>query len=79
MPLARNASTVAAYLASLFAGDDNEVSPYGVDPAFLHSSQALYRPELQGKEGWFYNTSDPLQVSPVTGTPFGFFHRSLQV
>lgn len=79
VPLARNASVVRSYLSSLFAGDDNEVFPYGVDPAFLRSSEALYKPELQGAEGRYYNTSDPTQVPPTTGAPYGFFHRRLQV
>ena len=79
VPLARNASAVQAYLASLFAGDDNDIYPYGVDPAFLRSSQALYKPELQGKEAWYYNTSDVTQLPPTTKAPFGFFHRQLQV
>lgn len=79
VPLAREAGAVKAYLTSLFAGDDNEIFPYGVDPAFLRSSTALYRPELQGKEPWFYNTSDPAQVPPATNAPYGFFHRQLKV
>lgn len=68
-----------AYLASLFAGDTNDIFPYGVDPAFLRSSTALYRPELQGLEGRYYNTSDPAQVPQATNAPYGFFHRHLQV
>eukprot|EP00879_Flechtneria_rotunda_P028207 GHRR01030295.1.p1 GENE.GHRR01030295.1~~GHRR01030295.1.p1 ORF type:complete len:524 (+),score=176.95 GHRR01030295.1:86-1573(+) len=78
VPLARNASVVNQYLAHLFAGDTNDVYPYGVDPAFLRSSASLYRPELQGKEAWFYNTSDPVEVSPITGTPYGFFHQPVK-
>jgi hypothetical protein len=78
-PLARNPSVVTAYLSSLFAGDGNEVFPYGVDPAFLGSSQSLYQPELQGTKGWYYNASDPAQVPPTTKAPYGFFHRHLQV
>lgn len=79
VPLVRDASVVKEYLKSLFAGDDNEVFPYGVDPAFLRSSDALYKPGLQGKEGWYYNTSDPGQVPPSTKAPYGFFHRHLKV
>jgi len=79
VPLARSSDVVKAYLASLFAGDDNEVFPYGVDPAFLRSSQAMYKPELQGSEGWYYNTSDPAQVPTTTKAPYGFFYRSLKV
>jgi zinc transporter 1/2/3 len=79
VPLAREAGAVKAYLTSLFAGDDNEIFPYGVDPAFLRSSTALYRPEFQGRELWFYNTSDPAQVPPATNVPYGFFHRPLKV
>lgn len=79
VPLARDASAVRSYLSSLFAGDANEVFPYGVDPAFLRSSATLYRPELQGREGWYYNTSDPMQVPPATKTPCGFFPRHLKV
>lgn len=79
VPLAREASAVKAYLTSLFAGDENELFPYGVDPAFLRSSTALYKPELQGSELWFYNTSGPAQVPPATSAPFGFFHRHLKV
>lgn len=78
VPLVRDPSVVKAYL-SLFAGDDNDAFPYGVDPAFLRSSQALYQPELQGKEGWYYNTTDPAKVPPTTKAPYGFFHRHLQV
>jgi hypothetical protein len=79
VPLAHDSSVVKAYLAALFAGDDNEVFSYGVDPAFLRSSQSLYKPELQGSEGWYYNMSDPVQVPPTTKAPYGFFHRRLQV
>ena len=79
VPLARNLTSVAAYLASLFGGDAADAFPYGVDPAFLRSSTTLYRPELQGRVGWFYNTSDPLQVPAATGTPFGFFHQPVKV
>jgi zinc transporter 1/2/3 len=79
VPLARNASVVLAYLRSMFAGDASDVFPYGVDPAFLRSSAALYRPELMGRQGWWYNTSDPTQVAPTTQAPFGFFHRPLKV
>lgn len=79
VPLARNAGAVTAYLASLFAGDSNEIFPYGVDPAFLRSSEALYRPEFQGLEGRFYNVSDPAQVPNATNTPHGFHHRHLKV
>eukprot|EP00775_Hariotina_reticulata_P011535 gene11535-11678_t len=57
--------------------DISDVRPYGVDPTFLRSS-ALYRPELQAREGWYYNTSNPGEVSPATSTPFGFFYKSLQ-
>jgi zinc transporter 1/2/3 len=70
---------VKAYLSSLFAGDDNEVFPYGVDPAFLRSSESLYKPELQGREAWYYNTSDPTQVPSATNAPYGFFYRHLKV
>lgn len=79
VPLARDANAVKAYLASLFVGDDNEVYPYGVDPAFLPSSAALYNPDLQGLQGQYYNTSDPMQLAPTSNAPFGFFHRHLQV
>lgn len=79
IPLAKNATLLNNYLASLFAGDHNDIYPYGVDPAFLRSSTALYRPELQGKADWFYNTSDPLEVPPTTGTPYGFFHQQVKV
>lgn len=78
VPLARDASLVKAYLASLFAGDD-EIYPYGVDPAFLPSSNALYKPDLQGLQAQYYNSSDPMQLPPTTNAPFGFFHRHLQV
>lgn len=79
MPLVRDANAAKAYLASLFAGDDNEVYPYGVDPAFLPSSAALYKPELQEEQGRYYNTSDPMQLAPTSNAPFGFYHRHLQV
>lgn len=79
VPLARNLTSVAAYLASLFGDDAADAFPYGVDPAFLRSSTSLYRPELQGRVGWFYNASDPLQVPVATGTPFGFFHQPVKV
>jgi hypothetical protein len=79
VPLSRGTSVVRDYLATLFAGDENEVFPYGVDPAFLRSSESLYKPELQGREGWYYNTSDPAQVPPTTNAPYGFFHRPLKV
>eukprot|EP00878_Enallax_costatus_P039271 GHUV01044855.1.p1 GENE.GHUV01044855.1~~GHUV01044855.1.p1 ORF type:complete len:318 (+),score=65.38 GHUV01044855.1:613-1566(+) len=77
--LTRNRTLLAEYLAILFAGDTNDVFPYGVDPVFLRSSTALYQPDLQGSEGWYYNTSDHLEVPPTTGTPYGFFHRPLRV
>jgi hypothetical protein len=79
VPLARDASLVKAYLASLFAGDDNEIYPYGVDPAFVPSSDVLYKPELQGMQAQYYNSSDPMQLPPTTNAPFGFFFRHLQV
>jgi hypothetical protein len=79
IPLARNATLLSQYLSSLFAAQSNDIYPYGVDPAFLRSSTALYRPELQGKESWFYNTSDAWQVQPVTNMPYGFQHQPLQV
>lgn len=75
---AGSVSQVANYLAELFAGAGNDIYPYGVDPVFLRSS-SLYRPELLGNEGDYYNTSDPAEVPPATGTPYGFFHRDLQV
>jgi hypothetical protein len=79
VPLAQDASLVKEYLASLFAGDGNEIYPYGVDPAFLPSSDALYKPELQGMQAQYYNSSDPMQLPPTTNAPFGYFHRHLQV
>jgi hypothetical protein len=75
---AGSVSQVANYLAQLFAGAGNDIYPYGVDPVFLRSS-SLYRPELLGSEGDYYNTSDPAEVPPTTGTPYGFFHRDLEV
>lgn len=79
VPLARNTTLLSQYLSTLFAGDTDDVYPYGVDPAFLRTSEALYRPELQGHESWFYNASDPAEVPPTTGTPYGFFHQQLKV
>lgn len=73
--LVRNA-TAAAALAAWLRARGTGVAPYGVDPAFLRSS-SLYRPELIGREELYYNTSDRFEVSPETGTPFGFFHRQL--
>jgi hypothetical protein len=63
---------------AVFAGYSNNVHPYGVDPAFLRTS-SLYKPDLQGLEGWYYNKSNPLEILPTTSTPFGFFHKTLQV
>lgn len=77
--LIKNVTLLAEYLAILFAGDTNDVFPYGVDPVFLRSSAALYEPDLQDREGWFYNMSDHLEVPQTTGTPYGFFHRPLKV
>jgi hypothetical protein len=74
VPLPRNASAAAA--AALAASSPGALAPYGVDPAFLRSS-ALYRPELAGLEGLYYNASDPAEVAPATGAPYGFHHRRL--
>ncbi len=40
-------------------------------------SSALYREDLAAQLKWYYNTSDPEQVSP-TGTPYGFTARPLR-
>ncbi|WIA22838.1 hypothetical protein OEZ86_009786 [Tetradesmus obliquus] len=77
IPLAKNASALSRLLASLYASSSDSLLPYGVDPAFLRSS-SLYQPQLQGRAGWFYNTSDTREVPPATEMPHGFFHRSLQ-
>ena len=69
---------VLDYISKLFPGATNEVFPYGVDPVFLRSS-SLYRPELVGSEGDYYNTSDPSEVSAATGVPYGYFPRALKV
>ncbi|GLI62029.1 hypothetical protein VaNZ11_004606, partial [Volvox africanus] len=65
----------ASYLRRLYAGINNSLAPYGVDPIFLRSS-SLYREDLSSKLSWYYNTSDPSEVSP-TGTPYGFSARPL--
>ncbi|GIM03190.1 hypothetical protein Vretimale_7995 [Volvox reticuliferus] len=65
----------ASYLKRLFAGINNSLAPYGVDPIFLRSS-SLYREDLSSKLSWYYNISDPSEVSP-TGTPYGFTARPL--
>jgi zinc transporter 1/2/3 len=78
IPLAKNASALSSFLSSLFASETDNLLPYGVDPAFLRSS-SLYQPQLQGRVGWFYNTSNPQEVPPATEMPHGFYHRSLQV
>lgn len=82
LPLARNLSSTTTLLASLLGGGvgGDSTAPFGVDPAFLRSSTALYRPELAGHEAWFYDTTPQAgQVSAITGAPYGFFHRPLQV
>lgn len=78
VPLAQNHTALLAYLSTLFSGDTNDVYPYGTDPIFLRSS-GLYDPDQSGHEGDYYNTTDPLEVPPTTGAPYGFFHRGLQV
>jgi zinc transporter 1/2/3 len=78
IPLTKSASALSSFLSSFYAAASNSLLPYGVDPAFLRSS-SLYQPQLQGRVGWFYNTSDPREVPPATEMPRGFFHRSLQV
>ncbi|GIL51198.1 hypothetical protein Vafri_7273 [Volvox africanus] len=65
----------ASYLRRLYAGINNSLAPYGVDPIFLRSS-SLYREDLTSKLSWYYNASDPSEVSP-TGTPYGFTARPL--
>jgi zinc transporter 1/2/3 len=72
------AGGVMAYLAQLFGPTGVNTHPYGVDPVFLRSSD-LYQPGLVGQEGAFYNTSNPAEVVPATGIPFGYFHRPLRV
>jgi zinc transporter 1/2/3 len=70
-----NASAAAA-LAAWLTARSNGVNPYGIDPAFLRSS-SLYRPDLIGREGLYYNTSDSFEVSAATKTPYGFFYKRL--
>jgi hypothetical protein len=69
---------VLAHLAQLFGSSGVATNAYGVDPVFLRSSD-LYEPGLVGQEGAFYNSSNPAEVPPATGIPFGYFHRPLQV
>jgi hypothetical protein len=78
IPLTKNASALSSFLSSFYAAASNSLLPYGVNLAFLRSS-SLYQPQLQGRVGWFYNTSDPQEVPPATEMPHGFFHRNLQV
>jgi hypothetical protein len=75
VPLSRNGTAAAA--AALAASSPSALAPYGIDPAFLRSS-SLYRPDLAGREGLYYNTSDPHEVAASTGSPYGFFHRRLE-
>jgi zinc transporter 1/2/3 len=72
------AARVLAYLTQLFGRSGVDTNPYGVDPVFLRSS-GLYQPALVGQEGAFYNSSNPAEVLPATGIPFGYFHRPLRV
>ncbi|EFJ49748.1 hypothetical protein VOLCADRAFT_89514 [Volvox carteri f. nagariensis] len=47
-------------------------------PMFIKTNRSspLYREDLTSQLSWYYNTSDPAQVS-VTGTPYGFTSRAL--
>jgi hypothetical protein len=80
VPLAEVSSknAVLAFLKQLFAGAGDLIHPYGVDPVFLRSS-SLYNPDLVGREGQWYNISDPSEVPPTTGVPYGYYHRPLKV
>ncbi len=75
---ASNTGAALAYLSALFAGDTNDRHPYGTDPVFLRNS-VLYEPDLADNVGDYYNTSGGAEEVSVTGAPFGFFHRGLQV
>lgn len=48
--------------------------PVGVDPAFNPSS-TLYNPNLD--PSLYYNMSSPLEVNPLTGLPYAFFHQPI--
>ena len=77
VPLARDDGAVAlAEYRAWLRGRGAAAAPYGVDPAFLRQS-GLYRPDLAGREALYYNVSDPDEVSPATGSPYGFRHRPL--
>ena len=80
IPLAEKSSrnALVAFLKQLFAGAGNSAYPYGVDPVFLRSS-SLYTPDLVGCEDQWYNVSDPAEVPPATGVPYGYYHRALTV
>lgn len=64
VPLGRNGSSTVTSLAQYRAWlkvRDSPLAPYGIDPAFLRPS-GLYRAELAGREGLYYNTSDTREV-----------------
>ena len=46
--------------------------PIGVDPVF-NPNKLLYMPGLDPSS--YYNMSSPLEVNPLTGLPFAFFHQ----
>ncbi len=75
---AANGSAATAYLTALFAGDSNDRHAFGTDPVFLRSS-GLYQPDLTYSVGDYYNTSSDASEVSVTGAPYGFFYRGLQV
>ncbi len=103
------------FLARLFAGEEDNLYPYGIDPVVLRCgsfcrpgfvptapgarrvqntlrahtflwgpgpdqirrTSVLYDAGVTESMSSYYNTSDPLDMSP-TGTPYGFHWRKLK-
>ncbi|GAX82864.1 hypothetical protein CEUSTIGMA_g10291.t1 [Chlamydomonas eustigma] len=74
-PSQTDSSFVTNFYARLFAGKNNSIYPYGVDPVFLQTS-SLYNPVIFNNMPLFYNTSDDQQIS-VNGIPYGFHHLDM--
>lgn len=71
-----SSNPILRFLSTLFASERNSIANYGVDPTFLPSS-GLYEPSQVGREEWYYS-KDAGELS-ATGTPYGFYHRPMQV
>jgi hypothetical protein len=55
----------------------NALRPFGREPAF-NTAMPQYRPDLQGAEGAYFNTSAGSPEIAPTGFPYAFFARPMR-